>query len=371
MHHFSSAALVAGLLLAPVSSFLIPPPVPDSPPHTFGLSSSIISELDCFSCPFAGTDASEAWQDNVDSKIYLQFDASVAGGLTVNGLPLVSSLFDAPLPFPPTALQVRTSDGAVTRPLDLGFILVRSEPVFDPDTPDQVLLPIQFTIIALDGKPVKVDTIAIDLIKTRDRLVIARLVYIPFETTPGARTCGDASGWSLCRAKAFISSRLQQMAAAARHHGSRLGLPRGGCHGRKHGAPDTIAPLDEQGLLQPPPHRHRKHHHHHGRLHRFGKLVHHAMRYFFIPATLGIIGGLVASAVGMLIAQFVLYLWQAFFRPSTRLEEPSEAQVLAVDEEKMHLMEEEKMEEDGKASQYHDEPPRYKDVESLTPEAKN
>ncbi|RMZ90132.1 hypothetical protein DV736_g2629, partial [Chaetothyriales sp. CBS 134916] len=365
MHHLSSA-LVAGLLLAPVSSFLIPPSVLGSAVRTLGSASlPIISELDCISCPFAGADASEAWQDNVDSKIYLQLDASVAGGLTVNSRPLLPSFLNAPLPFVLTASQVRTSDSAVSRPLELGFVLVRSEPVFDSDTPDQVLLPVQFTIIALDGKPVKVDTIAIDLIRTRDRLVIARLSYIPFETTPGANTCREAPRWSLCRVTAFISFRLEQMVAAARHHGSRLGLSQGVCHGRKHGASDTIAPLDEQSRTQPP-YRHRKHHHHHGRMHRFGKLVHHAMRYFLIPATLGMIGGLVSSAVGMLLAQFVLYLWRTFVRSSTRPEEPSAVQILVEEDEKVSLME-----ENEELSEYHDEPPRYKDIESLTAEGKN
>ncbi|RMZ79174.1 hypothetical protein DV738_g3468, partial [Chaetothyriales sp. CBS 135597] len=371
MYHHLFSALVAALVLAPASSFLIPASILDlpvgalSPPPP---SLTVSSELDCLSCPFPGTEATDAWQDNVDSTIHLDFAVSNAGGLTVNGQPLLSPFSDTP-PFVLTASQVRTSDGAISRPLELSFVLVRFDPVFDPARSDHVLLPIQFTIVGVDSKPVKVDTIAIDLFRTQESLSIARLSYLPFETTPGAQTCGNASRWSLCRFKAFLGFRLQHMIAAARHHGRKLGLPRLGCHhGYKHGAPDSAVhsfeELDQQSPSQSP-HGQRMHHHHHGRMHRFGKLVHHAIRYFFIPATLGIIGGLVASAVGMLLAQFAMYLWQVVFPSPTRPNEVGEVSLLIV-EEKIALMA-----EDDESSQLDEAPPRYKDLEAQTVEAKN
>ncbi|RMD40264.1 hypothetical protein DV735_g4863, partial [Chaetothyriales sp. CBS 134920] len=322
MYHRVFSALVAGLVLTPVSSLLIPPSLLDlsvdalSPPSP---TLTVTSELDCLSCPFPGTDAADIWQENVDSTIYLEFGVSNAGGLTVNGQPLLSPLSDVPPPFALTASQVRTSDGAVTRPLELSFVLVRFEPVFDPAKPEDVLLPIQFTIVGVDNKPVKVDTIAIDLFRTRDSLSIARLSYLPFETTPGAQT---------------------------------------------YSAVHSFEELDQQSPSQSP-HGQRMHHHHHGRMHRFGRLVHHAIRYFFIPATLGIIGGLVASAVGMLLAQFIMYLWQIIFPSSPSPKGLSAMQVLIVEDEKIALMAEEE------SSEPDEEPPRYKDLEAQTVEAKH
>ena len=71
---YLSSALVAGLLAARASAFLIPPRISEA---AFEVKKGLISvladlprsvELDCPGCPFAGVETA-AWQDNVENRI--------------------------------------------------------------------------------------------------------------------------------------------------------------------------------------------------------------------------------------------------------------------------------------------------------------
>lgn len=93
-------------------------------------------------------------------------------------------------------------------------------------------------------------------------------------------------------------------------------------------------------------------HGHHSRFHRVGRMIHQALRFVVIPALLGIIGGLMASAIGMLVGQFIVYLWLRFRRNHYR-QTSHIVEVIVHDDEKDALMQE-------------DLPPQYEDVEGLT-----
>lgn len=175
--------------------------------------------------------------------------------------------------------------------------------------PDISILPVRFTILGLQGRSVKVDSIAVDLLQTPQRTSIARFSQIPFEETPGALTCDPSSKWSLCRLRAIIAARLQSImeAAKTRAHAAQGWANRGGCQGKLVGAKDK-----HHG------HGHHKGGHYHHSAHRMGHIMHQTLRFFVIPALLGIIGGLMASAVGMLVGQFIAYLWVRFHRNGRR-----------------------------------------------------
>lgn len=68
---------------------------------------------------------------------------------------------------------------------------------------------------------------------------------------------------------------------------------------------------------------HNKEHSHHGnhhRHHRTGlmRFINRSMKLFIIPALLGIVGGLVASIIGMMVGQFLVFLWFRFVRRNQR-----------------------------------------------------
>jgi hypothetical protein len=56
----------------------------------------------------------------------------------------------------------------------------------------------------------------------------------------------------------------------------------------------------------------------HHRFHYFGHMLHQTLRFFVIPALLGVIGGLLASAVGMMVGQLISYVWLRFHRGGVR-----------------------------------------------------
>ena len=161
------------------------------------------------------------------------------------------------------------------------------------------------------------DTVKLTLLErqteTGTQLHLLGVETIPFEKTPGAESCDGQAKWSLCRLRAIIQSRLSQLVAVAKAHAQAahkwVKAPKGSCQGRKF----------RQHAGQRP--HHRGHHHGHKLhrlLHRFGRMLHRVIRFFVVPALLGVIGGLMASAIGMLVGQLIAYLWIRFRRNGER-----------------------------------------------------
>jgi hypothetical protein len=94
-------------------------------------------------------------------------------------------------------------------------------------------------------------------------------------------------------------------------------------------------------------------------------MIHQTLRFFLIPAMLGVIGGLMASAVGMLVGQSIVFLWQTLYRRIRGQRPEPEDDVLLIVDEKPTLMAEDEL------PRYQDVPPQYRDVESQHTEEKN
>ncbi|KAK5462878.1 hypothetical protein LTS15_002590 [Exophiala xenobiotica] len=314
-------ALVACALASRASAFLLPLEVTEAaeradiqvtpPPGVVMTGGSV--DLDCPDCPYFGLENPTEPQFGVDSKIQLDFVIDAQNRLTINDFPVFPHEMNAAAssPFVVTTRQIKTEDGQETDPVQMDFAFETLQPIKSVQDPTVTVLPTRFTVLGLQGHPVKVDTIAIDLLQTPDQTAIARFVQIPFEQTPGATTCDPSRKWSLCRLRAIIAARLQNImsAAKARAHGAKGWMKDGkGCHGKKF-----------VGMAN-----HHGHHHHmggwhrHHRFHRLGHILHQTLRFFVIPALLGIIGGLMASAVGMLVGQMISYLWFRFHRRGQR-----------------------------------------------------
>jgi hypothetical protein len=174
------------------------------------------------------------------------------------------------------------------------------------------LLDIRFTVLDLEMLPVPLDTVAIALIVGPDgNLYIAR-TEIEKTTTESQQL-----SWKQCNGKpkclqALLVSRVRGLLAAARERvmgmasTSKMSDPKD-CDKAKHmkGKHHGHHKGDKMGR----PHRHHMHHPHHGAFSRtFSRVIH----FIVIPAILGVLAGLTASAVGMLVGQVVVFVWQRF-----------------------------------------------------------
>lgn len=228
------------------------------------------------------------------------------------------------------APQIRVKDGQRTAPVSLDYALERLPPlsVVTP-TEDYAILPLRFTILGLQGLPVEGGAVTIDLLQSPNATGIARISTIPFSETPGGTTCETAAEFSICRIKAILAAQKGNVT-------SRIHFSTPGCHGRGHGHGPHMGG-------------------HFYRLHRFGRMLYQSLRFFIIPALLGVIGGLVVSAIGMLLGQLVSYLWIRFHRNGHRRHGDDQVLEIVIDEE-----EKDALLVDGELPP----PPQYEDVEA-------
>ncbi|KAJ9604785.1 hypothetical protein H2200_010900 [Cladophialophora chaetospira] len=410
---YITPALVAGCLALQASAFLVPLEVSEAAEQAKSELATLLAttghtvDLDCPGCPYYGNEDGDEASKDIENKIRLNFNINDKQSLAVNEIlvsPLDSSNDATPsIIFAP---QIRVEDGRQTDPLQLDYTWEKLAPITFADEADNYIETIKFTILGLQGYPVKVDTVAIDLLHTPEQTIIARIETVPFEETPGAQTCDTDSKWSLCRFRAILIARLQAIMEAAKqrasfatkgwgsqtettdenkpkgkgcgrkgpgrfggHPGSHGGPPPG-FHGH-HGGPPPGFPgfhggpppgfrggphHGPHGQHGPHPHGHHGHHGHH-RFHHFGHMLHQTLRFFVIPALLGVIGGLMASAVGMLVGHCISYLWIRFHRGGVRGNASAQdirvVEIIIDEEEKDVLISEEAIES----------PPEYKDVE--------
>ena len=235
------------------------------------------------------------------------------------------------------AALIRTSDSASSRPLHLDYAfevlpLHRSHK-------DGGIITVQFTILSMDGTPVSVDSVKLDINEALGQFCIGKITTVPFEDSPGA-----GCKTTVCRLRAIVSARVKQMLAAAKARAHAAGgWVRGGCRGKK------IGGMRENPQKGTRPHAH--HHHGHRRFHRLRKILRQTFRFFVIPALLGVVGGLMASAIGMLVGQAIVYTWFHFHRRGQR-GNIRVVEIAVQDDEKNALIDDE-------------QPPQYEDVEAI------
>jgi len=236
--------------------------------------------------------------------------------------------------------------------MPVGFALTVQGELDDAES-DRRLFVVKFTILDLEGTPVEVDTIEISMELAAEEsreFNIVKISTVPFGKTPGAVTCAGASKWSLCRLRAIIASSIHEIVESAKATGAKIWKEKPGCSGKK--AVDKFSQPKDGHHYRPnggKHHRNRKMHH---MLHRLGHMLHQAIRFFIVPALLGVIGGLMACAIGMLVGQLIVYMWFHFHRNGQR-GQVRLVEVVAVDDEKDALIVSD------------ESPPHYEDVEAL------
>ncbi|KAF9894101.1 hypothetical protein FE257_009074 [Aspergillus nanangensis] len=308
----SAIALGAqALLVVPeIEADAIAPQVPDLHPLDAHISQQQHIDLMCTECPFReiGPHGTVDWTDGYQTSLSLNFSID-NGFLLANG----RQIFPPPPPTLITAVQHRLTDGEESDPIPLGYA-VEMLPLPSPPEDPIDLVEVRFTVLDLDGHPVPLDTVAISLIHDAEgSLYMAK--------TDIEETTADRLSWKQCRGKPHCLRRLlfnRMRALFASAKARMLGMaPKPSCGGRPR--PEAYGP----GHMRFPgdhsasegaggrPHHHHMHHPHHGHWrHTFARMV----RFIIVPAILGVSAGLVASAIGMLVGQTVVYLWQRYRR---------------------------------------------------------
>lgn len=247
-----------------------------------------------------------------------------------NGLLLANGrqVFPPPPPTTINAVQRRESDGEESDPIPLGYAL-EVMPLPTPPEEDVELLEIRFTVLDLDTHPVPLDTVAISLIHDPEGNIYMAKTEVE-DTAPNRVSWKQCRGKPSCLRK-LLFKRMRDLFAAAKTRmlgmKSRLAGPKG-CHGRPpfprplhhgphhhhgDGAPFWAegAPAHAGNHLPPPP----PHMHHHGGLHR---TISRIVRFIVVPAVLGVLAGLAASALGMLFGQVVIFFWLRYRRSGNK-----------------------------------------------------
>lgn len=181
-----------------------------------------------------------------------------------------------------------------------------------PEEPGTDLLTLRFTVLDLEAHPVPVDTVAITLI--RDFESDGQLYIVKTEIEETASEPEHLS-WKKCEGKPkclqeLLAARVRGLLTSAKERvlGMASKAGRKGCSKHK----EMMASLGHHGHYgYENGEHHRQHHPMHPQsalAHTFSRVVH----FILVPAVLGVVAGLTASAIGMLVGQAVVFLWQRF-----------------------------------------------------------
>lgn len=216
-------------------------------------------------------------------------------------------IFPPPPPSTITAVQHRVPDGAKSDPIPLGYALEVMPLAASEDEPAVELLAVRFTVLDLDGYPVPLNTVVINLVHDgKGNFYIAKTDIE--ETAPNPVSWRQCHGKPSClrtllfnRMRAlFASAKSRVFGMASKMRGSK------GCH--KLNRPDAWT----QGQPGHANHPHNQMQH----MYRAGleRTVSQIVHFVLIPAILGILAGLTASAIGMLVGQVIVALWLRYRR---------------------------------------------------------
>ncbi|KAI9371370.1 hypothetical protein BJX61DRAFT_31138 [Aspergillus egyptiacus] len=332
---FSSAS--AFLVLPEVDSDFSPADIAALNPVETKAAQQEQVDLLCTECPFAIQSGDETY-------LSLKFDID-DGFLLAND----HQIFPPVPPSPISAVQHRL-DGEASEPIPLGYA-VEMIPLPSPPEEPFDMVEVRFTVLDINGYPVPLDTVAITLVHDAEGSLY--IAGTDIEET------ADRASWRKCGGKPkclhrFLLHRIRTMLATAKER--LIGMFKGqGCSDvaappKHHGDFDQLSSFAEEdnrhrGVGHPHPHYHHKFHK------TWEHTLHRVMRFVVIPAMLGVLAGLTASAVGMLVGQFAVFLWRRYRRTS-RNEEMEQGSV----DEKQGLMTESTS----------DLPPAYNDDETAT-----
>jgi hypothetical protein len=268
-------------------------------------------------------------------------------------------IFPPAPPSPILAIQ-RNEEGEGSDAVPVGYALeIMPVPHSPHDEPGYDLIDLRFTVLDVEDHPVPVDTVAISFLQSPQGDLFIAQAGIE-KTTP----INDQTSWKECHGKTkclqeLLMARIRGLLAGAKNRVMGMAKPgRKECHGKSkgstlghhgpHGPHDDHHEEGPDGMPFPPPppfeeegfeveefghdgphdgphggpHGHHAHgfsdngrpppHHHHGPHGAFARTFSRVVHFIVVPAVLGVLAGLTASAVGMLVGQAVVFLWQRY-----------------------------------------------------------
>jgi hypothetical protein len=309
-------------------------------------------DLDCSSCPFAidrGRDGIHEWTDSVKSDLKLKF-ATRDNKLSLNGIPFY------PIGFPQLPPQLfvkqvakKDESGMSTEvehayPADLKLsysLEINDVKHFaNPGEEEADLISIVISIMGLDDRMVQVDDIQIKLLKDANSALHIIDVF-PVRPSREDLQCTTL----ICRFFAKINANMRAAKSAANSAAKKVGQKvricclrcmrffRGAFHHGKHHAahhhshmrpnsghtkpqviPAVIPEIITEVKPAATPDATDVADIYHDVVHGFFIGIKTAFAFVIFPALAGIAFGVVASAVGMLIGQFAVFLWGKYRR---------------------------------------------------------
>ncbi|KAE8154115.1 hypothetical protein BDV25DRAFT_148270 [Aspergillus avenaceus] len=310
----SAVALGANALLvvpeAEVDAIASEPGFPASHPVEAYAAQQLQVDLFCTECPFRelSDDGIVSWTDGFQTALSLNFSIE-DGFLLANG----RQIFPPPPPTVITAVQRRLSDDEESKPIPLGYA-VEMMPLPTPPEEPIDMVAVRFTVLDLDGHPVPLNTVAISLIHDAEGNVFMINTDIE-DNTPNQGSWRECRGKPNCL-KQLLFNRIRALFSAAKARMLGIMGPKPHCgrpgHSRPprpHHGPGDMAEFD--GHMEHPGRPH--HHGHHGH-HGWERTASRVIRFIVVPAALGVLAGLVASAVGMMVGQMAVFLWHRYRR---------------------------------------------------------
>lgn len=243
-------------------------------------------------------------------------------------------IFPPPPPTHITATQRRVQDGAESEPIPVGYALEVMPVAVPADEPSLRLFSLRFTVLDLAGHPVPLDTVAISLIQDAEgNLAIAKTEVE--DTAPSDDSWKQCHGKPSCLRK-LLFDRMRALLASAKSRFRGMASNLSGsksCRrpirpfGHSRLPHDRFDPNDFP-MKEHAGHPHSPHHMHHGGWERTASQL---IRFIVIPAILGVLAGLTASAVGMLVGKLIVSLWSRYrrgssFQSSSSLEDGTEVE---------------------------------------------
>lgn len=352
--------LSAGTFAIAAQAFLLPleivetAEVPKSLAPFVGQSQEI--DLDCSSCPFALESTRHGlheWTTSQKSDLKLKF-ATADNKLQLNGVPFY------PIAFPelPPLLSVKQvakkdAEGMTTKVWDayhgdlkLSYSLEVNDikHFANPDEEKADVVSVVISIIGLDDKMVQVDDIHIKLLKEADsavnrhrfscskKLQTNRCLQLHIIDVFPVRSAGQDTQCTtvMCRFFAKIAANMSAAKSAAHSAATKVGQKvricclrcmrlfrsashHGKHHGMHHGAHHHSNMHPNGGSLKLAGQE--MSHEHHSWVPAFMAGVRRGFTIVLFPMLAGIAFGVVASAVGMMVGQLVVFLW-CKFRPT-------------------------------------------------------
>ncbi|KAJ5649417.1 uncharacterized protein N7484_003140 [Penicillium longicatenatum] len=312
--------------------------------------------LKCDECPFreVNKEGVVSWTEDKPSSLFVEFHVE-DNRLLAND----QQIFPPVPPGPITANQLARDGDEESSPIPVGYALEVMPHPRPADAQDADMLDVRFTILDLEAHPVPVDTVAITLILTPTGDLFLADGDIE-KSTPRH----EKLSWKKCHGKPkclqeLLFSRIHGLLSSAKDRVMGIAGMKGckgmkgmGGHHKHHGDFDPEGEkgphhkhhddFDPEGLMPPPPpfedfedfgaykaeHSWPDHHgfnaedaegrpprphHMHGPPHgAFAHTFSRVVRFIVVPAILGVLAGLTASAVGMLVGQAIIFLWQRY-----------------------------------------------------------